>query len=577
MPEKNFVCPYCGAALLKDTFGTHVYRNHYVCGSIVDYCFGESKPFPVRLCLFTENPITSQSQENFHMISPTIESARGSIIVALDKVPVLEALDLVQRLEGSVGAFKVNDLFFDPNFETLLNAFISTRSDWFLDLKLHDIPNTVKNQVARLADFPLAPKFLTVHASGGKKMMESAKQAAQEVWGDKTTILGVTVLTSLSPDDCKSIWGVDNKKLFQSLLFEIMSAKLNGLVCSVEELDLLSKSLGDDIFAVVPGIRPPWYEKKDDQERVTTPYDLFKNNFNARYMVIGRPIVQADDTVDAVHKIASDALRGILDRGDAQMEAMEESEDCCCDDFNSKKVMGHRCCREPYGDFPVHIKVESTKEPSIANMFLDLAFQEKALTFEETILKSGRVSPYFLNTGLFNRGDSICELTELYAKTIAQNFEEDSYVIAGPSYKGIPLAVMVASHLASIWPDQKIGWAFDRKEVKDHGEGGLFVGSPLKDRRVIIVDDVITTGATKLEFIDKLESVSAHIYGLIVAFDRKEKNAEGEDPLLPIVKRIPDHSFYALATLKEMMSWLQQSGADIAMRKISEYSQKYSL
>ncbi len=155
--------------------------------------------------------------------------------------------------------------------------------------------------------------------------------------------------------------------------------------------------------------------------------------------------------------------------------------------------------------------------------FVDLLLARNALKFGDFTLKSGRKSPYFINTGCFNQGGDLARLGAAYASTIRANFGDGIAVVFGPAYKGIPLALAAAQayeHLVG----RPVGWAFDRKEAKDHGDGGLFVGAPLtRDLPIVIVDDVITAGTALRESLAKLAATGARVLGAIVSVDRQEK------------------------------------------------------
>jgi orotate phosphoribosyltransferase len=152
--------------------------------------------------------------------------------------------------------------------------------------------------------------------------------------------------------------------------------------------------------------------------------------------------------------------------------------------------------------------------------FIQLCLNLGVLRFGEFKLKSGRLSPYFFNAGLFNTGRALAELGRFYARTLlAANIEFD--MLFGPAYKGIPLATATAAALADHHGLDK-PWAFNRKETKDHGEGGNIVGAPLKGN-VVIVDDVITAGTAIRESIDIIRAAGAIPAGVILALDRQEK------------------------------------------------------
>jgi len=163
--------------------------------------------------------------------------------------------------------------------------------------------------------------------------------------------------------------------------------------------------------------------------------------------------------------------------------------------------------------------------------FIEFLVQTQALRFGEFRLKSGRTSPYFFNSGEFNTGKSIERLGYYYACAIRE-LRETPTLVFGPAYKGIPLCVSSAIALRQQF-DMDIPYTFDRKEIKDHGEGGWLVGQePTDQDRVVLVDDVVTDGATKIETISRLrEALEANVTGLIIAVDRRETNSEGGDPI----------------------------------------------
>jgi orotate phosphoribosyltransferase len=151
--------------------------------------------------------------------------------------------------------------------------------------------------------------------------------------------------------------------------------------------------------------------------------------------------------------------------------------------------------------------------------FIDLAMSRSALRFGSFKLKSGRDSPYFFNAGLFNDGEAIAVLGQCYAAALTRSGLEFD-MLFGPAYKGIPLVVLAAASLASHL-DEDYPFAFNRKEAKDHGEGGSIIGAPLKGR-VLIVDDVITAGTAVREVLEIVRGAGATPAGVLVALDREE-------------------------------------------------------
>jgi orotate phosphoribosyltransferase len=151
--------------------------------------------------------------------------------------------------------------------------------------------------------------------------------------------------------------------------------------------------------------------------------------------------------------------------------------------------------------------------------FLHLALRAQALRFGEFTLKSGRVSPYFFNAGRFDSGDALAGLASCYADAVeASGMDFD--MLFGPAYKGIPLATALACEFSRRGRDLPV--AFNRKETKAHGEGGVLIGAPLEDRRVLIVDDVITAGTAIREALELIAAGGGKVAGVVVALDRQE-------------------------------------------------------
>lgn len=155
--------------------------------------------------------------------------------------------------------------------------------------------------------------------------------------------------------------------------------------------------------------------------------------------------------------------------------------------------------------------------------FLELLVRRDALRFGDFTLKSGRRSPYFINTGCFHAADDLAEIGACYAPAIRAVAGDGVDIIFGPAYKGIPLA-LAASQVYAQEVSRPVHWCFDRKEVKDHGDGGGFVGAPLQDHAtVVIVDDVLTAGTAVRESLAKLSGLPITVAGVVVSVDRQER------------------------------------------------------
>ena len=186
--------------------------------------------------------------------------------------------------------------------------------------------------------------------------------------------------------------------------------------------------------------------------------------------------------------------------------------------------------------------------------FIRFALNHDVLKFGEFTLKSGRSSPYFFNAGLFNDGNSLSKLASFYAQTLIQHDESD-FMLYGPAYKGIPLAAATAMSLC-LNHQMTIPYAFNRKEIKDHGEGGQLVGAALKGR-VIIVDDVITAGISIGESVEIINTNKAQAGAVLIGLDRQEKNIDSELSAAMRIKQnygIPVYSVINMTLLIEYLS-----------------------
>ena len=206
--------------------------------------------------------------------------------------------------------------------------------------------------------------------------------------------------------------------------------------------------------------------------------------------------------------------------------------------------------------------------------FIDLCVQLGVLRFGSFTLKSGRESPYFFNAGLLNTGAAIAAVGRAYAATLAASDLEFD-MLFGPAYKGIPLVTITAAALAERHA-RNVSFAFNRKEVKDHGEGGKIVGGPLKGR-VLIVDDVITAGTAIRESIDIIQGAGAVPAGVLLALDRQERASDSDLSAVQEVRsqyKIPVISVVNLADLMQHVSRSGQAGELSSMRL---YRERYGL
>jgi orotate phosphoribosyltransferase len=209
----------------------------------------------------------------------------------------------------------------------------------------------------------------------------------------------------------------------------------------------------------------------------------------------------------------------------------------------------------------------------MSSSFIDLCLELGVLRFGEFKLKSGRISPYFFNAGLFNSGRALAELGRHYAAAIQRaNIECD--VLFGPAYKGIPLVSTTAVALADTH-GRNLPWAFNRKEAKAHGEGGSIVGSALRGR-VLIVDDVITAGTAIRESVDIIRAAGAEPVAVVLALDRQERG-QGELSAVQEVERVLEVPVTSILKLQDLISYLEQAGDPQRLAAIRKYRAEYGI
>ncbi|KAF2748853.1 orotate phosphoribosyltransferase [Sporormia fimetaria CBS 119925] len=226
--------------------------------------------------------------------------------------------------------------------------------------------------------------------------------------------------------------------------------------------------------------------------------------------------------------------------------------------------------------------------PAYKQNFVKDCVSAEALKFGTFTLKSKRVSPYFFNAGLFHRADLLRSISSAYAHTLKAHgdvnpdFQWD--ILFGPAYKGIPLAAATVDKLADLDMEKygKKSYSFNRKEAKDHGEGGNIVGASLKGKKVVIVDDVITAGTAIREAIDIIKKEGGELVGIIVAFDRLEKAPSATDDdgtprpsAIGEVRKQYGIPVLAILTLDDVVEYLRGLGSEEDLKRLDEYRAKY--
>lgn len=214
--------------------------------------------------------------------------------------------------------------------------------------------------------------------------------------------------------------------------------------------------------------------------------------------------------------------------------------------------------------------------------FIEFMVECNVLTFGDFVTKSGRKTPFFINTGNYKTGNQLNKLGEFYAKAIKENYKENFQVLFGPAYKGIPLTVATSMVLSSLY-GMDVSYCSNRKEAKDHGDKGILLGSSLKDNdNVLIIEDVTTAGTSVYETMPILKSQgNINVIGLIISVDRMEKG-KGEKTALVELQNKFGFKACSIVTMKEVMEYLHNKEIngrilidDIMKNRIEDYYKIY--
>ncbi|RIA92027.1 orotate phosphoribosyltransferase [Glomus cerebriforme] len=208
--------------------------------------------------------------------------------------------------------------------------------------------------------------------------------------------------------------------------------------------------------------------------------------------------------------------------------------------------------------------------------FIEFLISQNILSFGSFILKSGRLSPYFLNTGKFNTGESLSKIGKFYAKALESYSHELAYDgIFGPAYKAIPLVSSTVIALLETF-NKDVPYSFNRKEIKDHGEGGNIVGAPLSGN-ILIIDDVITAGTSIKESFEIISNSGAKVAGVIIAIDRQEKGT-GEKSAVQQIEEDYGVPVKAIVNLDQIIEYIREKGGyDEQLLKMKEYKALYGV
>jgi orotate phosphoribosyltransferase len=214
--------------------------------------------------------------------------------------------------------------------------------------------------------------------------------------------------------------------------------------------------------------------------------------------------------------------------------------------------------------------------------FIEFMVRSKVLTFGDFVTKSGRKTPFFINTGNYSTGSQLCELGRFYAEALSVNLGKSFNVLFGPAYKGIPLAVTASMALHSLY-GHDVGFCFNRKEAKNHGEGGVMVGRKLKaGDKVVIIEDVTTAGTSVRESVPFLKhTLGIKVVGLVVSVDRMERGTTAKSALAQLREEF-DFAALSIVNLDEIISYLHNKEIDgkvilnnEIMDRIEKYREQY--
>lgn len=434
------------------------------------------------------------------------KEAKEKLIIALDFNSKEEAIELIEELKDEAIFYKVGlELFLNSKGE-IIDYLIEKNKKIFLDLKFHDIPNTTA--MASVFAAKQNVFMFNIHTTGGKNMMKKSVEEVKKINKDNL-LIGVTVLTSLSENDIKETFqsNFSIKEFAINLAKNAKESGLDGVVCSPKEASFIKKECGINFKTICPGVRPNWAEK-NDQERIMTPKEAIENDCD--YLVIGRPITKSENRLKACQMIIEDIALGI----------------------KSKKTLNAK---------------------NIANVLLETS-AVKLNVQEPFTFVSGIKSPIYCDNRYVIGFEN-------HRKIIVDAFidlirDKDFDIIAGTATAGIPWASFIAYELNK-------PLCYIRSEKKEHGRGKQIEGADCNGKKIILIEDLISTGSSSIKALEAAKNEGALDVEIISIFSYEFKKAEEN------FKNIKFKSLSNFSTLIELArekKYLSDNDANVALK-----------
>jgi len=497
----------------------------------------------------------------FNNLEERVKKSNSLLCIGLDphisqlKEPTPEAalsfcINIINETHPYAAAFKPNSAFFEAfgssGFEALTKVINAIPKDIpiILDCKRGDIDTTAQAYATYAYDI-FQSSAVTLSPYMG---WDSVQPFVTGNYENR----GAFILCKTSNPSSKDLQ--DLKLLSGQLLYEKVAS-----ICSKWNDDSYSKGNGPCVGLVVGATDLLALE------------NIRKLNSNAWILCPGVG-AQGGDAMDVCNVGLRSDASGLLvsvSRGISKASNMSKAAEELRDDINK--------CRTIYIEKSKQSQIQQLDLEEYQKSFIQFALSRNVLQFGSFKLKSGRISPYFFNAGLFCDGQSMRELSRSYAIAIRRTGIQFD-VIFGPAYKGIPLATAVAVAWFDLYGENK-DVSYNRKEAKDHGEGGVLVGATIEGKRVLIVDDVITAGTAIREAVDILNIAKANIIGVTVALDRQEKATDtSTTSAIQEVEKEYGFPVISIVQLKHLVAFASTDKSEGQyLNSILEYRQRYGV